>query len=203
MYTVLKQRNYFVTKKFEITDKSLKVKNANLLGSLEEEFNFEDISCTIIRKNKLPWKTAIPAAFFLLGIIITVTDRLLGDKNNSEDILVYVVLFAIFGILTALNKQNTTSLIVYKIKALDFYTNSPSAPQVLAFLDLLKSTQKAYFMERYIHDLYLPPENLSNNIDWLYNTNFIDQNEFKALRANLLNQISTNNAEIKINFSNN
>jgi len=204
MSTVLRQRRFFVTKVFEISNKSLKVKVSNLLGSINEEFNFEDIGCKYVLKNMLPWKTAIPTALFIIGFIITVVDRIIGDSKSIEDIMFYTVLIIVLGTLTLLNRRNTTSIFVHNIKLLDLYTKSPSNTEVTEFLKLLKSRQKEYFFDRYINsDLNQSFEQISSTLNWLYNADFIDQDEFNNLKEYHLKRLNDNESQIKFNFSNN
>jgi hypothetical protein len=188
MNTILRQRRFFLTKTFEITDKSLKVKVSTPISSVEEEIDFENISTKYTRK-KLPKIVFLIFSFLLLiAVIITVFSHFI-EKNGStiSDIMVYVVLFIIFTSLLFLTYENEISVLLYIGKSLKFYIDSPSVEETENFIEHLKKNQKAYLLRRYgEYSSYLTEEQMSNNLKWLWERKIIDDLELKDLREKIL-----------------
>jgi len=188
MPAILNQRNFFVTKRFEITEHSLKVAIKSPVSYIEDEFPFEEITKKYTRKKTANLFTLIPCILCIIGVIITVCSHLL-EKNGSsiEDILVYGVLGIIFLVLSVFNFENVINLMLVNGRLLSFYADSPNKIDVDAFLELLLSDQKKYLLNRYAKsDPYVSAEQSSANLKWLRDRNIIDDAELTDLQAKIL-----------------
>ena len=194
MNPTLRQRRFFLTKAFEISNKSLKVKISTPISSVEDEIDFENISTKYSRK-KLP-KTVwlIFSALAFIAILIAIFSHFL-DKNGSSisDIMFYVVLFIAFITLLYLTYENEIIVPLYIGKSLSFYSNSPSKKEVDDFIELLKVEHKNYLLRRYgEHSVYLTEEQMSNNLKWLWERKVITDDELQSLREKILEKPNNN-----------
>jgi hypothetical protein len=196
MPAILKQRNFFVTKRFEITDNSLKVAIKKPLSYIEDEFTFEEITKKVIRKKSPNLFTLVPGIVCLIGVIITVYSHLYEEKGSSiGDILFYIILSAGLLTISAFNFENIINLILSDRRSLAFYANSPSKHEVNDFLELLSSEQKNYFLNRYAKaDPYVSAEQLAINLKWLRERNAIDDKELEELRIQILPKPNTSSS---------
>ena len=188
MSAILKQRYFLLKKEFELNDRSLKIKISTPLSFVEDEINFEDVILKITRK-KVPNFIFLGLSMCLfIAIIITVCSHFF-EKNGSgiDDILVYVVLFIIFSLLLVFTYENEIKILLFNGKYLSFYPNSPTKEEVLNFIEKLKTTHKECLLNRYAKaDPYLSPEQLSNNLKWLWERKVIDDTELHELKSQLL-----------------
>jgi hypothetical protein len=203
MSTVLRQRRFFVTKIFETTDRSLRVKISNLTSSFESEYPYEDIGRRLIYKRSISLKTLIPAIVMFLGLVITLIDRLEGNTKNTFDIMVYLVLFPLFALLTLLNKEDNIFFVISNLQGAEMFASSPSKVEVERFLETLREKQKVYLLKRYAaEDPYISPEQYITNLKWLYDRDVINDAELADLRYQLIEKPKFGNA-MSFNFSSN
>jgi len=206
MGAILKQRNLFITREFEISDRFLKVNISKPLSSIEDEFNLEDISTKTVRKrspNKvLMYISLALLVFMLITIISHFTEK---DGSSLLDILVYAILFVPSLFLFYITYQNVVHLILNDKRYLIFYANSPTKLEVDEFLENIKQNQKKYLLNRYAkQDPYVSDEQLANNLQWLYDRKIITETEFEELRSKLLPKIGSNlSVGFKFNPGNN
>jgi hypothetical protein len=188
MPAILKQRKLFVTKIFEITDNSLKMKISKPMGMVEMEFSFEEISRKTIRRKALNLWSTIVAALFIIGILITTYSHFTEKKGSSVyDILFYLAFAVLFISLAIIRFENDVTVILHDKKGISFYANKPSRNEVEQFITTLHSTQKAYYLKKYARDdSYISAEQLSENLTWLYNIDIIKQFELEELRSRLI-----------------
>ncbi|MBB3055751.1 hypothetical protein [Mucilaginibacter gotjawali] len=177
-----------MTKRFEITDQSLKFAFKSPLAYFEDEFTFEEITKKYTRKKSHYLLTLIPGVLCFIGVIITVFSHLYERNGSSvDDILLYCVLSSILLILSALLFENVVIAMMTSGKAITFYANSPSRDEVDGFIALLIAEQKQYLLNRYAKaDLYVSTEQLSANLKWLRDRNMIDDVELDELRIKIL-----------------
>ncbi len=188
MSAILKQRNYFVTKRFEITPTSLKLGFKSQFGYAEHEYAFEQIFPKYYRQKKHNLFTLIPALLCFMATIITILSHFIEkDGSSVDDILVYGILWIILTIISAFNYEDTLTLSLNHGMTLAFYTNSPNPKEVESFIALLFSDQKKYLLNRYAKsDPYLSVEQLSTNLKWLWDRNIINDAELEDLRKKIL-----------------
>lgn len=192
MPAVLRQRRLFLTKRFEIKENALHVESSDLFNFAEWSYSFEVIKPKIVRKKTVHWLTAVPVVICILGLVVTITDRLINNINNTEDILCYLIGLLVFLPLTILLYENVYSLVLATNTTLNFYAELPDNESVKRFLDELRSKQKAYLISRYATlDPYLSHEQISNNLIWLRDKEFITEKELGDLRQELLTRQNT------------
>ncbi|AMR33326.1 hypothetical protein A0256_18825 [Mucilaginibacter sp. PAMC 26640] len=189
MPAILKQRNFFITKKFQITGNSLKVTVKRPFNYTEDEFTFEEIIPKTNLKINTSLLTVVPSVFFFLGTIITTISYLSHDKDASStaDIITYAVLTVLFFIYAGLRRERTINLMLVDRRSLAFYQHSPKQAYVLAFIAQIKKEQKTYLLNRYARpDPFVSPEQMASNLNWLFDKEIIDTKELERLRNSLL-----------------
>ena len=200
MQAILKQRNFLSTQIFEITDKSLKIKIKKPLHYFETEFSFESIGNNINRHKKPNTRSLLS---FLASSFLTVVFYFWWADNNQEMPLIVVIGVACVAVLNALGyfyfRENFVNLFLYSDGKISFYATSPNPTEVDGFIGTLLKSQKAYLLERYAKaDGYLTTEQLSNNLQWLWDRRIINDAELSDLRLKLLPRPS-NPVGFKIN----
>jgi len=203
MSTILKQRNFLITQIFEISDRSLKITVRKPLNYLENEFTFEELGVKIVRLQKPYLPSIIGASIMLLVSILFFYSYL----TNSKETPFYEVILCL-GLLTFLTlmsfalHENVVKLFLFDLSFISFYANSPNKKQVNDFLSLLRERQKIYLLARYAKaDPYLSPEQLSNNLNWLWNRGIIDNIELEHLREKIIPKPQSDSS-IGFKFSN-
>lgn len=203
MGSILKQRNFFVTKTYELTDRSLKIRLSTFFSLIEEEISFEEITHRIVRKKLPNFLVAIPAVILLICTIITLYSHFFDVKGSGiDDIAVYSVLLLIFSGLTVFTYENEIKIMLANGKYLSFYPKSPNEKEVNDFLAKMKVDQKAYLLRSYAKsDPYLSTEQLANNIKWLWDRKIIDNDELDDLRNKLLPKPNGGGSSVGFTFN--
>ena len=152
MSTVLRQRNMFVTKVFEITTKSLKVKNSNLFESIEHDFSFEEMTEKIVNKRFI----SIPL------VCITIVFALLSFKEfisiyNSDKptipldyLAAYLFITIVLVAITFLKKTEITYLVLTNGIRIELYSDKPSKIIVNDFLAVLQVEKSTYLTKKIV-----------------------------------------------------
>jgi hypothetical protein len=188
MSAILKQRNLFVTKRFEIAHNCIKVAIKSPISYFEDEIAFEDIGRKSIRKKSHNLFLLIPGLLAIVGVIVTVYSHFFEEKGSSaEDILVYLVLAILFLTISAFAFENVITFTTYNYKIITFYANSPVKVEVDNFVEQMLAQQKKYLLNRYGKaDPYLSSEQLAVNLKWLRDRNVINDAELDELRIKIL-----------------
>jgi hypothetical protein len=199
MTAILNQRRFFLTKKFETTDRSLRVSIKTPVSYVEDEFAFEDITTKYNRKKSINWIIGGLLLFCLLGVIITVISHLSEkDGSSTADILFYCGGFVVFLVILLLSFENIVNIHLQNGRILKVYATSPNEKEVESYLANLRDEQKKYLLKNYAKDdPYLPREQLNNNLQWLWNRRFVDTTELENLKKALLDK---NNPDSGVGF---
>jgi len=204
MERILKQRNLFVTKEFELGDGILKIKQATPISHLEMQAKFEDISFTVTRKQTPNTTFLIFSILLFLGVVITTISFFFETKQPStaQDIMLYIALLAVFLLFLRLTYENIVTIWLINGASVVLYANSPNKGRVNEFIALMYNEQKQYLLNRYaISDPFLTDEQLTNNLRWLWERKVINQEELQKLRDELLQKQTTSHKVVgfKIN----
>lgn len=189
MERILKQRNLFVTKEFELTDGILKIKVSTPISKIENQVKFEDISKIVSRKMAPNTTFLVFSILLFLGVVITTFSFFFETKepSSTQDIMFYVVLLMIFLLFMRLTYENIVSLWLFTGGSVILYANSPRKEVVNDFIDLLHQEQKEYLLNRYaVSDPFLTEDQMSVNLKWLWERKIINQEELQQLREELL-----------------
>jgi|SRR5579872_5069259 len=188
MSVFLKQKRLFISREFELTDKSLKVFTSKPFSHTESEFSLEELT---VRYFKVKYPnvvlTLISTALFLC-IVITICSRFL-DPNGSKlaDVLFYVVPFTITVFLVYATYENNINIVLQNGKSIAFYADLPTQIELEDFLTAIDKTRKTYLLNLYAKATpYLSDEQISNNLNWLWDKDIIDDIELDDLRLKLL-----------------
>ena len=187
MQRILNQRKIFLTKRFEITERSLKVTVQSKFTFTESEYFFENLSNNVIRKKTVNFILLGILALCIIGMGITVLSHFFEkDGSSVEDIFVYVTLGIIFLVLFLATRQSYINLFTIHGLSITMFPNIPNAEAVNTFLTDLFAEQKRCFLKKYLStDMNLTDEQLLNNLQWLWSKNILSEAEFDELKDNL------------------
>lgn len=188
METILKQRKVLVTKIFELTDRSLKVSVSTPTSSAATEIDFENITTKVTHKKAPKRIWAIFTGLTLAGLIgCTVSHFAEKDGSKIEDILLYLSLSGVFALITYLTYENELNLLLVHGTKLGFFANASNKKTAEEFIELIKSRQKEYLLNRYATaDDLLSQDQLATNLRWLLERNIINNEECETLKQKLI-----------------
>lgn len=150
MSNFLHQRNLFVTKVFEITDKSLKVKNSNLFKSTEYDVSFNAITDKTIRKTivSLPL-VCLTILFLLLSLKEFISIFFSNYLTIPLDYLVvYLAVTITLVIVTILKKAKIMYILISNGMRLKMYSNKPNEEVVNDFFKVLQEKRSSFLAEK-------------------------------------------------------
>ncbi|MBS1532867.1 MAG: hypothetical protein JSU01_21365 [Bacteroidetes bacterium] len=188
MPAILKQRNFLVTRIFEISDKSLKVKIKKPLNYFEQNFSFDELGTKTETRQKIYIPGLVGTGIMLLMTILFFFSYLNDSKKDPfYETLICLVAFLFFVFMTLALHENIVKLFLVDMRFLTFYYSSPDKKAVSDFLLNLKEAQKDYLLKRYAkQDSYLSQDQLQGNLNWLRNNNIIDNAELEDLKRDIL-----------------
>ncbi|MFD2146854.1 hypothetical protein [Mucilaginibacter antarcticus] len=181
-----------MTKEFEITENSLKVKTIRLLNSVENEIPFESITSVITRyretNNVL---TLIAALGFICCACAIISHFFVSGGSTIEDIGIYSALFVSLVFLIGLTYTNNVNIKLLTGHSIHFLARSPNQVMVNQYIQKVFDQQKQYLIRRYIYaDTDSSHEQLTTNLKWLWERNIINETEWHQLRQELLHKSS-------------
>lgn len=184
----LNQRFFFTTKRFELTENSLKTKVSKPGSLIENEFKFEEIGRKISKRKSISLIALALCLFFISATFITICLHLSGDKSIDMYTILTMFALAICTTILALSKyKNDLNLFLNDGRYIALYAASPSETGVDAFMDELRATQKKYLLKRYAdNDIYIPDERKIEQLYWLRNIDIIDDIECESLKNQIL-----------------
>lgn len=150
MSNVLRQRNLFVTKVFEITDKSLKVKNSNLFKSTEYDVSFNAITEKTVRRSvvSIPF-ACLTILFLLLSLKEFISIYFSNHLTIALDYLIaYLAVTITLIIVTLLKKTKTIYILVSNGMRVEMYSNKPNEDLVNDFLKVLQVKKNSYLTKK-------------------------------------------------------
>ncbi|NMM47837.1 hypothetical protein [Marinigracilibium pacificum] len=123
-------------------------------------------------------------------LVFLFADRLTGFVGNET--IISSMAFAVLGgfsfLIMNISKNNTEK-ILQGMHNIFFFYNKKDQLEVDKFINTLKTTQRKYIRNKYMKiDDYSPKETLEQTISWLYERNFISNNEFEGLLSELRNR---------------
>ena len=182
---LLKQKEGWAKREFELLKNDLRVKYKDGKGTKEYTVPLEEIGRTKFFNAPSQSANFISAAFFIGFAIVTTTGYLLSD-GPKEDIIWIILANAIFLSIGAaciflrgkeeihLTGGNTT---------ISFFANSPSRSTVNDFIDKILSRNKEIILKKYAKvDPDLPEETQMNQLYWLKTREFITESEYEGLK---------------------
>lgn len=190
MNTILKQRNFFVTKEFEITEDALKVRTSQPFSYADAEIKFENITSVITRhREPNSFLSLFTILIFICAVCAIISHFFQAYGSEIEDIAVYLILLSVFVFLLSLTYKNNVNLILLSGGSLPFYARSPSSNTVNEFIQEIYAQQKVYLLNRYAqNDPFLTEDQLSTNLKWLWERKIINDAELDDLRYKLLSK---------------
>ncbi|HTD98915.1 MAG TPA: hypothetical protein VK668_06490 [Mucilaginibacter sp.] len=190
----MKQKKLFRSKEFELTENSLRVKTSKPFDHIEIEYNLEKITAKFFKEKHPNVVFSLVALGMLLGVIVTVCSHFFDEKGSAwYDILFYFVLFLISLFFSWLNYESNYNMVLQDGTTIAFYIDLPTDSEFSNFLCLTNKKQKDYLLKTYAKsDGYLTNEQISNNLNWLWDRNIIDAYELSDLRLKLLPLPKTN-----------
>lgn len=180
----LKQRYFFITRSFELTDNTVKIRIKKPGSLITDEFKYEDISLKTATVKDFP---LIYFLFFLVAICsftVCLMSRLSGDASFEWDEICGLFMLTCFTAYICLGRySNNLNLFLLDGRAIVFFAASPSAPDVERFLENLRTAQKKHLLNKYARsDEFTSPERIITQLKWLHDHGFISTNELHSLK---------------------
>lgn len=184
----LRQKYFFNTRFFELTDSSLKCTISKPGSLVENEFTFEEIGTRTSRR-KFVDMSVVVISMILISVFIAITCMKISGNNDIDIfvLLLFFVLAMIFVTLTLSRYQNDVNLYLNDGRYIAFYATHPDETTVNQFVEAIKIAQKAYLLNRYAaNEAYITDETKAQRLYWLRDIHIIDETEFESLKNELL-----------------
>ncbi len=183
---VLKQRQGFSKKEFELTDDLLKIKTREEFGDYKEwTVKLENIGnrkSVNIHSKLGPY---IIAGVFIT-IILSMTVFFLVEGFNSGDLRTLIFGWVIFGglsLLIFLSPMKNEMKLTGGQFTVTFFPDSPSRKEVDKFIDEITGRSRLVQLRKYAEiDPDLPEETMMNQLNWLKNMDLIDKEQYLDLK---------------------
>lgn len=180
----LRQKYFFASREFDLSDKSLAVKISTLKEKKEYSIKLEELGDEIISRSfsKVP---GYIAASISTAIIIFMTFAFFLDKHNPDiNILIVNYLLwiplALFFTLKPVKKEIYITGGKYSIS---FYQDRPTKEELKVFIDTLLAKSKDCILDKYAKiDTDLPEDEQMKIFNWLKNKDIISQEKYEELK---------------------
>jgi hypothetical protein len=136
-----------------------------------------------VKKNYYPKKILLAAIWFL-PIVLTIL-LLLDTPNIAEEgVFAFYFIALIVSFVSATDSYQDDIYLTGGESALLFYRNRPNESDVLAFIDEVISSTKAFLKAKYTDfDEATTAQDFYNCINWLYNREIITREEYINYKA--------------------
>lgn len=185
---VLRQKNFFKEKNFEIIAKGLRIKEKSLFKNTEYTVRFENITDEVenYEHKRIEW---IVAAFIcvspaIVSMIFGLNKFKLHNLLNILPLMLFLTSICLFTYIYA--SENYVTLVCTNYTTIKFYRNKDTEKQVKNFIDILLKYRIDYMKNKYATiDTDLPYEFQLNTFLWLKNNKIIFQEEYENLKKML------------------
>ena len=182
---LLKQKEGWARREFELLENDLRVKYKNGKGTKEYTVPLEEVGRTKFFNAPSPSGNYISAAFFIGFAVITTGGYLLSDGPKED--LVWIILgnaiFLSIGAACILLRNKEEIHITGSNTTISFFANSPSRSIVNDFIDQVLKRNKEVILRKYANvDPDLPEETQMNQLHWLKTREFITEPEYERLK---------------------
>jgi hypothetical protein len=203
-YTLYQKDNFFNQKEFEITAEGLNINSKKLVGSDELFVKFEDIGSKVIKSKSGNRKWLLATIFFFMLSIGMFTYARVGGDVEKNGYLVYLILSIICFTVFFLTYKKSFYLTNSQNKnAIEFLIDNPSKEELNSFIDTLKSQKNNHLKMMYGQvTKMLSYEQQHSNLQWLYNIEAINRQEYES-KLSELNVIFSQTTNPIIGFRNN
>jgi hypothetical protein len=190
----LKQRHLIQTRDYELGLDGVTILESDIIGSHKFKVRFETINDEPIEV-KSSSKSAFWATIVFLVFALTSIANLAFEPDADTNAQASPYIWGFFAILTAFSFLLTRrQFIVYG--SLNFYRDEKSRPDVLEFMDKVKSQRLDYFNKHLT--LQMGRDTSVNDIArlvWLKDQGAITQEEFNKLKSGVIRRTEIGNSE--------
>ncbi len=177
------QKKGFTTSSYELKKDGLFITRNSPSNSIEEEISYEEITNKVVRETSRQTFYIFITILFAIGSLLPLFD------GSIVGFIVFLIISIVFIILFRTSIKKTVHLYLNSNKVITIFANVPDTKTVDDFLDLLNKTVKAYLIKKFVPlDKDLPIEPQLNSLKWLWDNNYIDEQQFKDYKAELLNK---------------
>ncbi|MEN6452699.1 MAG: hypothetical protein ABFD10_00460 [Prolixibacteraceae bacterium] len=179
---ILKQKQGFSKKEFELIDDTLKIKTKDSSKNEEWTIKIEQLGEDKYYQSTSKIGANIVAVCFL-AFCLFVTIAFIVDGDKAQNIWVLLGVYALFGgiamFLLLTPRKRELHLIGGNIQ-MTFFPDSPSKEKVDEFIDEIIRRSKKILIEKYGKiDPDLPEDTQMNQLNWLKNRNLISEKEYE------------------------
>lgn len=181
---VLKQRQGFRTKEFELLGSELRVKTKGPEGRQEWAVSVEHLGESRFYNSGSKKGGYLTAGFFLLFILVTNVGYFLSDGGENIWLVISCDVFfgALAGFLIFTPPKSEVHL-TGGSTTITFFSNSPSKQEVEFFIDEVISRTKHLLISKYGKvDPDLPEDTQMNQLNWLKNRDILSESEYEELK---------------------
>lgn len=181
---VFHNRRYFTKQNFEITRDALKIEQKNLFEEKEFEIPLEMIGKTISRE------TIFNSNLLITGFFFFVVALLFLFGIYSEISLIFGFFSLLFFVIPFLSLKRVVRIDISYSTALEIFYHKQNKDQVYAFATEVVKASNEYLLKKYSKiDRQLPIEPQLEKIQFLLQRDIINEQEFTALKDELLGNI--------------
>ena len=188
----LKQRYYFSTKSFELTDRKLLIKENSVFDDQEWEARYNELGLDLV---KIKSREGIGNVVLFGGLLMVtsfMTFKAFTDGTDYKIAFLFFFLCFMWGTFVWWSIQKYFAahfVLAGGQKTLTFFINSPNEETVKNFINHLREKIKSRLKEELTHfDPDLSYEDQLNSLKYLKNIDVIDQNDFERIREELREQ---------------
>ena len=185
----LKQRYYFSTKTFELSDKKVWIKEKTLFNEKEWEARYNEIGLDLV---KFKSNEGVGGAVLFGGLLILtliMTFKAFTDGTDTKLIFLFLFMSFMWGACFWWQIQNYFAahfILQGGNKTLSFFINDPTEKTVLVFIDIIRERIKKELKKELTHfDPDMSFEDQLSNLKYLKSINVIEQRQFEEIREEL------------------
>ena len=182
---IYKNRHLFTSQEFEIQKSSLKVDIKNLFDAIEYEISFEHID------NRKKIQTSINHGLLIISVFLFLIGILLFAGSNDELKVIFIFGAVVFAIFAFISRKRSVTITSHDGNKIELYFNKGNKQEVVNFANNIIEASDKYLRNKYSKiDPALPIESQLNNIQFLRNREVITEEDYEALKNQLLGRKS-------------
>ena len=181
---VLKQRQGFRKKEFELLGNELRVKTRGPEGHQEWVVSVEHLGESLFYNSRSKKGGYLTGGFFLLFILVTNIGYFLSEGEENIWLIIGCDLFfgALAGFLIFTPPKSEVHL-TGGSTTITFFSNNPSKEEVESFIDEVISRTRHLLISKYGKvDPDLPEDTQINQLNWLKNRDILSESEYEDLK---------------------
>jgi len=184
MTEILKQKTFFSSREFVLTDQELSVKNYSLKERKEFTIKLETLGQERFYQSDPPTiKNIIATICGLIPIAITFAYFFATEPPDRPTTILNIILWIPIAVILSLSKGKNDVHIVGGENTATFFRDVPDTKTVDAFVQKVIEKSKDSIYRKYAKvDTDLPEEQQMSTFHWLYSRDIISEVEYERLK---------------------